>query len=466
MSSTMADLVVRVNADVHGLTSGMAKARSEVGGLHREAEKANRSLSSSLKSRASMVGSGVSSIVKGDPKSGINDIGGAFGGKAAGAVAGIAVVAAVVGGLYLVAQKSIDKLGELGGSLGTLGRQTGLTGDALTGFYGQLRMTGTDPEAAGAALGKFSKALVDARAGGPSLAVFERLGVDVRNANGEVRDGNTVLAESRTALSRVADTYDRNASAQALLGKGYKSMGKWIGASAQDIKQFNTIVSESGFMWGPKQKKDFATFVRSQREMSLRWDLMWASIGQKIIPLLNKMMKKYIAPAITRFEKFISLIGSIPGLVPAVKGAFDMMFGPIFDAVAAFDKMMKAIDQIKSGSPKAQTMTMDALKSLYSTIPFFSEIQGGVSKLPGVGSLPGFASGGIASGPSSGYLAFLHGTEKVTPMNGRSSGSALVVHVNIANLNGTDERAARQHAEMLGRHLSRGVMRQLVGQNV
>ncbi len=32
-------------------------------------------------------------------------------------------------------------------------------------------------------------------------------------------------------------------------------------------------------------------------------------------------------------------------------------------------------------------------------------------------SLPGFASGGIASGPESGYPVMLHGTEMITPVN-------------------------------------------------
>jgi hypothetical protein len=35
--------------------------------------------------------------------------------------------------------------------------------------------------------------------------------------------------------------------------------------------------------------------------------------------------------------------------------------------------------------------------------------------------LAGFASGGIASGPMSGYPVMLHGRERITPLNGRSS---------------------------------------------
>ena len=139
------------------------------------------------------------------------------------------------------------------------------------------------------------------------------------------------------------------------------------------------------------------------------------------------------------------------------------MFGPLFQAADAIDKIMRAIEQIKEGNPKAREGILSALESLYSTIPGFGQLKGAAGWLQGGNPLPGFASGGIASGPASGYPVMLHGTERITPLGAGAGGSS--VHVHIGTVVGTDEAAARKLAEMVGRHLSRGVMRQMVGQN-
>jgi hypothetical protein len=473
MSSTIADFMVRINSDVHGLTAGTDKTRREMKRVQSEIDATGRHFSTWSKKMDASFGrakSGMENLLKGNIRGGIKDLGGSFealGGKGAGAVAGIAAVAAAVVGVYLIGKKAVGVYADLAGTLSQTQRMTGLSGAGALDLYAQFKMTGTDPTAAATAIGKFSKALDAARTGGAGLELFQRLGVDVKDANGKLRDGNTVLAETRRALSKLTDPFQRNAMAMAVFGRGWQSLGKWITASEEDIKSFNAIVKDSGFKFGKGEKKDFATFVKAQREMNLRWQLMWAMIGQKIIPLLNTMLKKYIAPALTRFERFVKIIESIPGFTGAVKDAFGIMFGPLFQAADAIDKIMKAIEQIQARSPKAREGVLSALDSLYSTIPGFSQLKGAAGWIQGGNPLPGFASGGIASGPSSGYLAMLHGTEIVTPVRGASSGRGgnINLTVNIANLNGTDERAARQLSEMVGRHLMRGTLRQMVGQN-
>jgi hypothetical protein len=60
--------------------------------------------------------------------------------------------------------------------------------------------------------------------------------------------------------------------------------------------------------------------------------------------------------------------------------------------------------------------------------------------------IPGMAEGGIVQAPKSGGLAILHGIEKVTPLDdsGRGESESLVFNLNIGQVIGTDERAARQ----------------------
>jgi hypothetical protein len=57
-------------------------------------------------------------------------------------------------------------------------------------------------------------------------------------------------------------------------------------------------------------------------------------------------------------------------------------------------------------------------------------VGGGTSVPAGSGNTPSFAGGGVATGPQSGYLAKLHGTELITPLN---KGSKAAVSTNIVN---------------------------------
>lgn len=72
---------------------------------------------------------------------------------------------------------------------------------------------------------------------------------------------------------------------------------------------------------------------------------------------------------------------------------------------------------------------------------FGSGVEGG-GIISGAGTLPEFAGGGIASGPSSGYLAVLHGTEKIEPMGGRKVagldrvGGGTVININLSAIDG------------------------------
>jgi hypothetical protein len=388
-----------------------------------------------LKTGVGQFKDGLGKIVKGDFKGGISGIGDAIhsvGGKGFLAAAGIAAAGAAIFALWEIGKKALTTLMKVGSELAGLGRLTGLEGEGLTGLYGQFRMTGTDPAAAGSAIGRFSKNLKDARGGGKSLDLFKELGVDVKDATGKIIDGNVVLAKTRTALSKIEDTYTRNADAQLLFGKGFKSLGKWLTASEKDIARYDKLVSESGFSWGPKEKKDYATFVRKQREMSLRWDLMWASIGQKMLPLLNKILTKYISPMFNRFSKFLRLLDLIPGKSGAVSQAFQMMFGPILDALDAMNKIIDALDAIKNRSPEARQMTLGALESLYNTLPGFKPIMA----IPGVKSLiPGMAGGGyIPRSPGGTLLRVGEGRHdevvaQVLPGKGKGAGvTELHVH--------------------------------------
>ncbi len=85
-----------------------------------------------------------------------------------------------------------------------------------------------------------------------------------------------------------------------------------------------------------------------------------------------------------------SAVGFKDGVVKALGGMWDFLMTPI-------DYILEKIDELKN-------------IDLGSLVPDMGDITGGLA------SLNPFASGGIASGPQSGYPVALHGTEAVVPL--------------------------------------------------
>lgn len=96
--------------------------------------------------------------------------------------------------------------------------------------------------------------------------------------------------------------------------------------------------------------------------------------------------------------------------------AFDGLFTAILDGQNAFDAVGDAIRRLISDMVKA-VIRAAALAAIFSLI--FPASKGGSSFFGAFKNLlgGGFKDGGVATGPSSGYLALLHGTELVIPMN-------------------------------------------------
>ncbi len=125
-------------------------------------------------------------------------------------------------------------------------------------------------------------------------------------------------------------------------------------------------------------------------------------------------------------------------------------------------------------SAMAQVLAQQAAIAIMGSIPFFpggglvpKGREGGVMRSPGYRS---FATGGVASGPDSGYAATLHGTEAVVPLpNGRSipvemSGGSGVNNVSV-NVNMTTGESSStgdgEQAYALGRAISTAVQTEL-----
>ena len=214
----------------------------------------------------------------------------------------------------------------------------------------------------------------------------------------------------------------------------------------------------------------FSNFVLSIGERIMaKWNQAMEFIGKgwKITTsTIGDLWETYVTSPLGKFWDWLERKGSeikdfMGSIWEGIGNAWDTyVSGPIG---GAFDWLVGAASGFASDVMDIIQPIIDAVSGIADTVG------GGISGAVGaVGSFLGFSQGGIASGPSSGYPAMLHGTEAIVPLpNGRSipvemsggGGHNFNMTFNLSGL--TDRSDKRQFARDIGNMVQQEVARSL-----
>ena len=188
------------------------------------------------------------------------------------------------------------------------------------------------------------------------------------------------------------------------------------------------------------------------------WEITTSTIGG--------LWNTFVTTPLGKFWNWLEGKGSgikkfMGGIWEGIGNAWDTyVTGPMG---VAFDWLVGAALGFASSVMDIIQPIIDAVSGIAGTIG------GGISGAVGaVGGFLGFSQGGIASGPSGGYPAMLHGTEAIVPLpNGRSipvemsggGGHSFNMTFNLSGL--TDRSDKRQFARDIGNMVQQEVARSL-----
>ena len=367
MSSTIADLVVRLNADVGGLTRGMSRASGSV-------KKAESDIKSSSK--------------------GIHAAGAAIG-------AGLLVGAAAIGAYAI---RSIATYKNLGSQLAGTQRLLGGTAEESSRLVGQIQLVQGVTTDTSAAFGFFSKNLGLAQQGsGPAAATFKRLGIDLKDSNGQFRTGVDVIAEFRNKVSAMSNASERAAAAAAVMGRGYKTLLPWLSKSSDDIGVLNDQLKDMGFGMNDADMAKFKKFMMDQRlyavyqeQLQFKMGQLAAEIEQKLMPTLLKLaswFNKIPTPV-------LGAVAALAGLLMAAQGIRNIMgiFPGLFVKSAASTAIETAAVTANTAAWDANAVARNIGKGavpLGAAVPAGGAAAGGLSGLGLAGAIAGPLVAGI-----------------------------------------------------------------------
>lgn len=206
-----------------------------------------------------------------------------------------AAVTAAIGALTVKSGKWAD-------NLNTMSKRYSLGTDELQKYAAASELVDVDVETIAKSHVKLEKTMLSASKGtGASAEAFEKLGVSVTDADGNLRDGDTVWQETITALGQMSNETERDALAMQLMGKSATELNPLIEDGGETYKNFADTLAKYNLDFVDQDMLDQAN------QFNDALDTMKA-VGMVAFQQLGTQLAAYLAPAM---EKVVDLVGRL-----------------------------------------------------------------------------------------------------------------------------------------------------------
>ena len=206
-----------------------------------------------------------------------------------------AAVTAAIGALTVKSSKWAD-------DLNTMSKRYSLGTDELQKYAAASELVDVDVETIAKSHVKLEKTMLSASKGtGASAEAFEKLGVDVTNADGSLRDGDSVWQETIAALGQMSNETERDALAMQLMGKSATNLNPLIEDGGETYKNFADTLAKYNLDFVDQDMLDQAN------QFNDALDTMKA-VGMVAFQQLGTQLAAYLAPAM---EKVVDLVGRL-----------------------------------------------------------------------------------------------------------------------------------------------------------
>lgn len=171
----------------------------------------------------------------------------------------------------------------------TLSAQTGIATDKLQEFNYMQELTDVSVDTITKTMAKQTKSMKAAQDGTKlSVEAYEKLGISVMDANGNLRDGETVYWEVIDTLGEMQNETERDAIAMQLVGKSAQDLNPLIKAGSKQIKQFAKEAREAGAVLDEKTLNSLLETDDAMQRITQATDIAKRKFGAEMAPYVMK----------------------------------------------------------------------------------------------------------------------------------------------------------------------------------
>ncbi len=237
--------------------------------------------------------------------------------------------ALTVGGLIELVRRSIDAADEMN----DLAAKTGIATERLSAYQLAANQSGTSLDGVAQGLTKLARNMAQAAVGtGTAATSFKAIGVSVVDANGHLRDSDTVLQEVADRFASYNDGTAKAALAQQIFGRSGADLIPMLNLGSQGLKDSADQAKRLGAILGGDTAREADAFNDKMSALKLGLGAVGTRIAAELLPTLNSMSAAFmdsvtstgtldrVAEGLAATLKLLVSIGSVVATVFSVVG--------------------------------------------------------------------------------------------------------------------------------------------------
>lgn len=202
-----------------------------------------------------------------------------------------ATLVAAGGALAVLAKQSIDAADEMG----ELAEKVGMSTERLSAYNYIAKMSGADTELMSSSIKKLNVNMVEAANGqGAAKKAFEELGIELRDANGNLKDNDTILVQVAERMSKMEDGAAKTALAVAIFGKAGADLIPMLNQGARGFADLTDEAKRMGLIISTDAAKAAGELNDSIDRLTLATRGLGNAVMQSTLPALNAIAKSLV----------------------------------------------------------------------------------------------------------------------------------------------------------------------------
>lgn len=229
---------------------------------------------------------------------------------------------------------------------------TGMSTQSLQAYKYAAELIDTPLENVTKTMAKNIKSMESARKGtGAAAEAYAKLGIATTNADGSLRDGQTVYWEAIDALGKMKSETERDSTAMALFGKSAQELNPLIAQGSAGFKKLTDEAINMGAVMSDEQLLKLGAFDDSVQRLKSGAAAAKNALGTVLLPQLQELA-----------DGGTGLLGKFASGMNAANGDFSKMAVVIGDTVGGF------ADLIIKQLPKFVEVGLNIIQALMKAI--------------------------------------------------------------------------------------------------
>lgn len=198
-------------------------------------------------------------------------------------------------------------------SIGDMANQVGMTAESLSRYRTAAVDFVVPLEDIARAHGVLAKRAFDAASGNARAEkTFKALGIEIKNADGSLKDAETLFGEVSTATKALGSDVERVALAQKVFGDDVgRKLVPLLSQGADGLEQAKKKAEEYGLVIGGNAVAATQRYIQAQKDLNNQWQGLKETIGKTIIPGLADYISA-VNVAIETWKRWLGIQARTP----------------------------------------------------------------------------------------------------------------------------------------------------------